>query len=76
MGLTTKQLVEVADAVATDLLHFGELHNLSAKDILMASMIAQRLVQSVTGGDDLNCQQCLQEANATFRAVATTLEQN
>jgi len=75
--LSTQELIEAADSVASDLLVFARNHEISAHDLLMVTALAERLLQNALCGE--NPQAALHavlEADATFTAVSEELEAN
>ena len=70
--MTPRELLEFADRIASDLLTIGQDNQISAKDLVMATAIAQRLIQTVTHpGDDVGASEAVREADATLAAANT-----
>ena len=75
--MSTTKLIELADLLANDLLTFAGDQGLSAHDLLMVTALSERLLQTaVCPGDDGSAIRAMQEAEATFIAVANHLEPN
>ena len=75
--MTPRELLEFADRIASDLLTIGQDNQISAKDLVMATAIAQRLLQTVTHpGDDVAVGEAVREADATLAAANTILTVN
>lgn len=75
--MTATKLMELADLLATDLLTFARENDVSAHDLMMATAMAERLLQTVLcPGDQQAVVDALQEADATFVAVTSRLEPN
>ena len=75
--MTPRELLEFADRVASDLVEIGQANQISAKDLMMATMLAQKLLQTILLRDDnLLVNDATQESEATYRAASTILELN
>jgi hypothetical protein len=72
--LTAGQIMELADAFASDMLQFADTNGVLPRDLIMASSISHRLLQMVLPPTDvLNVEQ---EADATLVASSQRLEGN
>ena len=75
--MTPRELLEFADRVASDLLEIGQANQIPAKDLVMAVMLAQKLLQTVLLHDDnMLVNDAVQESDATYRAASSILELN
>ena len=75
--MTPRELLEFADRIASDLLTIGHEQQIPYRDLLMATVIAQKLLQSVLyHGDDEAVHEAAQEADATYQAASQILEVN
>jgi len=75
--LTLWELVDLADRMTQDLQELAEKRQISAKDLLMAVSMAQKLLQTVLYPSDWGASNLvLQEADATYKAMSTILETN
>lgn len=75
--MTPRELLEFADRIASDLLTIGQEQQIPYRDLLMATVIAQKLLQAVLyRGDSEAVNEAAQEADATYRAASTILEVN
>ena len=75
--MTPRELLEFADRIATDLLEIGQANRVPHKDLVMAVMVAQRLLQTILFRDDyLLVNDAVQEADATYQAASKILETN
>ena len=75
--MTPRELLEFADRIASDLLTIGQEQQIPRRDLLMATAIAQDLLQTVLyQGDDEGVHEAVQEAHATLQAANTILEVN
>lgn len=68
--MTPRELLEFADKLAADLLSIGQENGIPPKDLLMATTIALKLMQTVLyQGDHETLRLTLQEADATYKAA-------
>ena len=75
--LTLWELVDLADRMTQDLQELAEKRQISAKDLLMAVSMAQKLLQTVLYPSDWGASNLvLQETDATYKAMSTILETN
>ena len=75
--MTPRELLEFADRIASDLLEIGHGQQIPKRDLLMAVVIAQKLLQGVLyHGDDIEVSEAAQEADATYKAASSILEVN
>jgi hypothetical protein len=73
--MSTEQMLEMADALATELLELGRRRGMGTHDVLMLVALTERLLQKVTVLDDVHqIRAAIEEADATFKAVTGTLE--
>lgn len=73
--MTPRELLEFADKLASDLLTIGQENAIPPKDLLMATTIALKIMQTVLyQGDHDTLRLALQEADATYQA-ATQIRQ-
>jgi hypothetical protein len=76
MRLDSKQIMELADDIASDLIGVSGSQGIHPKDLLMAAVIATRLLQKVLAPSPIAALAALQEAEATLTAESTLLEGN
>lgn len=74
--LTAQQLMELADAFASEMLEFAEQHGIDSRDLLMTATVTQRLLQRVLAPDLMAALRAEQEADATLVASSKRLEGN
>ncbi len=73
--MSTTQLMEMADALATELLEMAERRKMTKYEFLMMVAITERLLQKVVLFDDVpKVLEVLEEADATLKAVSEVLE--
>lgn len=75
--MSTAQLMEMADALAMELLELAQRRRMAKHEFLMLVAMTERLLHRVVVFDDaVQVRQALDEADATLKAVTETLEAN
>ena len=73
--MSTNELMEMADALATELLEMARRRQMTKHEFLMVVAITERLLQKVVLLDDVpQMRAALEEADATLKAVSEVLE--
>lgn len=73
--MSTNELMEMADALATELLELATRRKMTKHEFLMLVAITERMLQKVVLFDDVaKMRAALEEADATLKAVSEQLE--
>lgn len=75
-SLTAVEIMDLADAFASDLLQHAEEQGIHPRDLMVASVISHKLLQLVLTPNPMDALSVVQEADATFTASSRMLEAN
>jgi len=73
----TQAIIEFGEQLALELVKAGRERNMTARELTVGVVVAERLLQNVLFPDNAVCaRNAILEGHATFDAVATSLVEN